>query len=108
MVNAAATTITPQTRRREITSNPYRNACARFMRLEFLYRQMLFYSELENPTGQRGQPSVGFSRCWRSCRAATCVAKSHKELDYQLDQLQRFQSQPGVDKACAWTHSCET
>jgi cell division protein ZapD len=68
-----------------------------FMRLEFLYRQMLYYSELENDWATRATIG-GLLEMVAILSRGDVRSEVHKELDFQLDQLQRFQSQPGVDK----------
>ena len=68
-----------------------------FMRLEFLYRQMLFYSELENVWATRATIG-GLLEMLAILSRGDVRSEVHKELDYQLDKLHRFQSQPGVDK----------
>lgn len=67
-----------------------------FMRLEFLYRQMLFNSELEADWGTRATIS-GLLEIMAILSRGDVRSEVHKELDHQLDALQRYQSQPGVD-----------
>jgi cell division protein ZapD len=67
-----------------------------FMRLEFLYRQMLYNSELETNWATRATIS-GLLEIMAILSRGDVRSEVHKELDHQLDVLQRFQSQPGVD-----------
>lgn len=67
-----------------------------FMRLEFLYRQMLYNSELETNWATRATIS-GLLEILAILSRGDVRSEVHKELDHQLDVLQRFQSQPGVD-----------
>lgn len=67
-----------------------------FMRLEFLYQQMLYNSELETNWATRATIS-GLLEILAILSRGDVRSEVHKELDHQLDVLQRFQSQPGVD-----------
>ena len=67
-----------------------------FMRLEFLYRQMLYNNELETDWATRATIS-GLLEVMAILSRGDVRSEVHKELDHQLDVLQRFQSQPGVD-----------
>ena len=67
-----------------------------FMRLEFLYRQMLYNSEIENNWAARAT-IAGLLEILAILSRGDVRSEVHKELDHQLDVLQRFQSQPGVD-----------
>ena len=67
-----------------------------FMRLEFLYQQMLYNSELESNWAARSTVS-GLLEILAILSRGDVRSEVHKELDHQLDVLQRFQSQPGVD-----------
>jgi len=67
-----------------------------FMRLEFLYQQMLYNSELENNWAARATIS-GLLEIVAILSRGDVRSEVHKELDHQLGVLQRFQSQPGVD-----------
>ncbi|NIL94536.1 MAG: cell division protein ZapD [Woeseiaceae bacterium] len=68
-----------------------------FMRLEFLYRQMLYNCELETDWSTRATIG-GLLEILAILSRGDVRSEVHKELDHQLDLLQRFQSQPGVDK----------
>jgi cell division protein ZapD len=67
-----------------------------FMRLEFLYQQMLYNSELDNNWATRATIS-GLLEVMAILSRGDVRSEVHKELDHQLGVLQRFQSQPGVD-----------
>jgi cell division protein ZapD len=67
-----------------------------FMRLEFLYRQMLYNSELETNWATRATIN-GLLEILAILSRGDVRSEIHKELDHQLDVLQRYQSQPGVD-----------
>lgn len=67
-----------------------------FMRLEFLYQQMLYNSELESLWATRAT-IAGLLEIMAILSRGDVRSEVHKELDHQLDVLQRFQSKPGVD-----------
>jgi len=67
-----------------------------FMRLEFLYQQMLYSSELESDWATRATIS-SLLEIMAILSRGDVRSEVHKELDQQLKVLQRFQSQPGVD-----------
>jgi cell division protein ZapD len=95
MVNPA-TTIAPQAAAGDY-EQPASERMRTFMRLEFLYRQMLYNSERETDWATRATVS-GLLEMLAILSRGDVRSEVHKELDYQLDQLRRFQSQPGVDK----------
>lgn len=66
------------------------------MRLEFLYQQMLYNGELESNWATRATIS-GLLEIIAILSRGDVRSEVHKELDHQLDVLQRFQSQPDVD-----------
>ena len=67
-----------------------------FMRLEFLYQQMLYNCELESNWATRAT-ITGLLEIMAILSRGDVRSEVHKELDHQLDVLQRFQSKPGVD-----------
>lgn len=67
-----------------------------FMRLEFLYQQMLYNSELETDWATRATVA-SLLEIMAILTRGDVRSDAHKELDQQLCLLQRFQSQPGVD-----------
>lgn len=67
-----------------------------FMRLEFLYQQMLYNSEMEADWATRAATS-SLIEIMAILGRGDVRSDVHKELDRQLDILRRYQSQPGVD-----------
>ncbi len=67
-----------------------------FLRLEFLYQQMLYNSELEADWAARATVSTLLDMLAILSRGDV-RSDVHKELDHQLGVLEGFQSQPGVD-----------
>jgi cell division protein ZapD len=90
-----ATNIAPQAAQAHY-EQPVSERMRTFMRLEFLYRQMLYNSELETDWATRATIS-GLLEVMAILSRGDVRSEVHKELDHQLDVLQRFQSQPGVD-----------
>jgi len=90
-----ATKIAPQAAQAHY-EQPVSERMRTFMRLEFLYRQMLYNNELETDWATRATIS-GLLEVMAILSRGDVRSEVHKELDHQLDVLQRFQSQPGVD-----------
>jgi cell division protein ZapD len=67
-----------------------------FLRIEFLYRQMLYSSETDSRWATRATISTLLEILAILLRGDV-RGEVHKELDYHISALQRFQSQPGVD-----------
>lgn len=67
-----------------------------FLRLEFLYQQLLYNNEHDSNWSTRATIS-GLLEILAILSRGDVRSEVHKELDHQLDLLQRFQSQPGVD-----------
>ncbi|MDJ0939848.1 MAG: cell division protein ZapD [Woeseiaceae bacterium] len=67
-----------------------------FMRLEFLYQQMLYNCEHETDWATRATIST-LLEVLAILSRGDVRSEVHKELDQQLATLERFQSQPGVD-----------
>ena len=67
-----------------------------FMRLEFLYQQMLYNCEQQSDWGTRATIS-SLLEIMAILSRGDVRSEVHKELDQQLQVLQRFQTQPGVD-----------
>ena len=67
-----------------------------FLRLEFLYQQMLYNSEREADWATRATITTLLDALAILSRGDV-RSDVHKELDHQLNVLSRFQSQPGVD-----------
>ena len=95
---APSITVSGTDRRLHEYEQPLNERMRTFMRLEFLYQQMMYNAEQE----------AG----WATRAATTCLldimailtrgdvrSDVLKELDHQLEKLRRFQSQPEVDTA---------
>ncbi|MBT8099150.1 MAG: cell division protein ZapD [Gammaproteobacteria bacterium] len=67
-----------------------------FMRLEFLYQQILYNSDREEDWATRATIST-LLEILAILSRGDLRSEVHKELDHQLGALKRFQSQPGVD-----------
>ena len=67
-----------------------------FLRLEFLYQQLLNFFEREPVWATRATIAT-LLEILAILSRGDIRSEVHKELDYQLGLLQRFQSQPGVD-----------
>lgn len=67
-----------------------------FLRLEFLYQQMLYNSELEADWATRSATS-SLLEIMAILTRGDVRSDVHKELDHQIESLERFVSQPAVD-----------
>ena len=67
-----------------------------FLRIEFLYRQLLYNSETDSRWATRATISTLLEILAILLRGDV-RGEVHKELDHHINTLQRFQSQPGVD-----------
>jgi len=67
-----------------------------FMRLEFLYQQLLYNCELDSIWATRAT-IAGLLEIMAILSRGDVRSEVHKELDHHLGVLQRFQSQPNVD-----------
>lgn len=67
-----------------------------FLRLEFLYQQILYNGELESDFATRATIATLLETLAILSRGDV-RSEVHKELDHQLAILERFQAQPGVD-----------
>ena len=68
-----------------------------FLRLEFLYQQMLYNSERQADWATRATIDTLLDILAILSRGDV-RSDVHKELDHQLGALERYQSQPGVDR----------
>jgi len=68
-----------------------------FLRLEFLYQQMLYNSEQESDWATRATIST-LLEILAILSRGDVRSEVLKELDQQLGALQRYQAQPGVDR----------
>lgn len=69
-----------------------------FMRLEFLYQQLLFNTEQDSDWATRAATD-SLLEIMAILSRGDVRSDVHKELDRQLEALRRFQSQPGVDSS---------
>ena len=67
-----------------------------FLRLEFLYQQMLYNSELDADWATRAATS-SLLEIMAILMRGDVRSDVHKELDHQIENLERFVSKPGVD-----------
>lgn len=67
-----------------------------FLRLEFLYQQMLYNTELDADWATRAATS-SLLEILAILMRGDVRSDVHKELDHQIENLERFVSQPGVD-----------
>jgi len=67
-----------------------------FLRLEFLYQQMLYNTELDADWATRAATS-SLLEIMAILMRGDVRSDVHKELDHQIENLERFVSQPGVD-----------
>jgi cell division protein ZapD len=67
-----------------------------FLRLEFLYQQMLYNSEDDADWATRATVAT-LLEVMAILSRGDVRSEVHKELDHQITVLERFQSQPGVD-----------
>ena len=67
-----------------------------FLRLEFLYQQMLYNNEQEADWGTRATIAT-LLEVLAILSRGDVRSDVHKELDHQIGILERYQSQPGVD-----------
>ena len=68
-----------------------------FMRLEFLYRQLLYNCEHESDWATRAATS-SLLEIMAILSRGDLRSDVHKELDHQIGVMQRYKSQPEVDK----------
>ena len=69
-----------------------------FMRLEFLYQQILYHCEVDSDWATRGTISC-LLEIMAILTRGDVRSEVHKELDMQIEKLTRYQSQPGVDNS---------
>jgi len=67
-----------------------------FMRLEFLYRQLLYNCDLDADWATRAA-TTGLLEILAILTRGDVRSEVHKELDHQIDLLKRYRSQPDVD-----------
>ena len=81
---------------RSFYEQPLNERMRTFLRLEFLYQQILYNSEIETDFATRATISTLLETLAILSRG-DIRSEVHKELEHQLSTLQQFQSQPGVD-----------
>jgi len=67
-----------------------------FLRLEFLYQQLLYNYEMDSTWATRAT-IASLLEIMAILTRGDVRSEVHKELDVQIDNLKRYQSQPGVD-----------
>jgi cell division protein ZapD len=67
-----------------------------FMRLEFLYQQLLYNCDVDSDWATRGAIS-SLLEIMAILMRGDVRSEVHKELDLQIDTLARYRKQPGVD-----------
>ena len=90
--------MTSTDRRLHEYEQPLNERMRTFMRLEFLYQQMLYNAEQDADWATRAA-TTGLLDIIAILTRGDVRTDTLKELDHQLDNLKRFQSQPGVDNA---------
>jgi len=97
MAKSASNITTPFVGRRLTEyEQPLNERMRTFLRLEFLYQQMLYYSELEADWATRAVIS-SLLEIMAILMRGDVRSEVHKELGYQIKNLEQFVSQPGVD-----------
>ena len=79
---------------------PLNERMRRFMRLEFLYKQSLYNSDVESTWATRAV-IANLLEIMAILTRGDVRSEVHKELDLQIDNLKRFQSEPEVDSGRA-------
>ncbi|MGB5245163.1 MAG: cell division protein ZapD [Woeseia sp.] len=99
MVRAATTVAQPSSGRQTSEyEQPLNERMRTFMRLEFLYQQLLYNTEQEADWATRAATS-SLIEIMAILSRGDVRSDVHKELDRQLDVLERYRSQPSVDNA---------
>ena len=95
---AAAPTAAPPASLRTVAEyeQPVNERMRTFMRLEFLYRQMLYNCERESDWATRAA-TANLLDIMAILTRGDVRSDVHKELDHQISNLERFKSQPQVD-----------
>ena len=97
MVKAASTIVSPDAHPHVSEyAQPLSERMRTFLRLEFLYQQMLYNCELEADWATRAATS-SLLEILAILTRGDVRADVHKEIDQHLDILQGYQSQPEVD-----------
>ncbi len=97
MVKAASTIEQPHAGRQPCEyEQPLNERMRTFMRLEFLYQQLLYNTEQDADWATRAATS-SLLEIMAILSRGDVRSDVHKELDRQLEVLERFRSQPAVD-----------
>ena len=96
MANPAGNVAAQQAASQTYYELPLSERMRTFLRLEFLYQQMLYNGEDQSVWGTRATIGTLLELLAMLSRG-DLRGDAQKELDHQIGQLQRFQSQPGVD-----------
>lgn len=97
MVTAASTVVRPESGRQPCEyEQPLNERMRTFMRLEFLYQQLLYNTEQEADWATRAATS-SLIEIMAILNRGDVRSDVYKELEKQLETLERFRSQPGVD-----------
>ena len=86
----------PHDRRFSEYEQPLNERMRTFLRLEFLYRQMLYHCEREADWATRAA-TASLLEISAILMRGDVRSDVHKELDHQIDSLERFKSLPEVD-----------
>jgi cell division protein ZapD len=98
MARAASEMQSPQAARRLVQyEQPLNERMRTFMRIEFLYQQLLYHFELEADWATRAA-TEGLLDIVAILMRGDVRSDVYKELDRQIESLQRFKSEPAVDK----------
>jgi cell division protein ZapD len=96
VASAHTTSIDSSSARLPEYEQPLNERMRTFMRLEFLYQQLLYNCEGDSDWATRGA-ILSLLEIMAILTRGDVRAEVHKELDLQIDTLSKFQSQPGVD-----------
>ncbi len=96
MVNSATSIQTQTASGEPFYEQPLSERMRTFLRLEFLFRQLCYNSELETNWAARATIST-LLEIMAILSRGDVRSEVHKEIDLQLATLERFQNEPGVD-----------
>jgi cell division protein ZapD len=96
VATAPSSSLQASARRMPDYEQPLNERMRTFMRLEFLYQQLLFNCDVDSDWATRGAIS-SLLEIMAILTRGDVRSEVHKELDLQIDTLDKFRSQPGVD-----------
>jgi cell division protein ZapD len=96
VVTAPSAPAQAQAKRLPEYEQPLNERMRTFMRLEFLYQQLLYHCDVDADWATRGTIS-SLLEIMAILTRGDVRSEVHKELDMQIEKLTHFQSQPGVD-----------